>query len=506
MSTTFYTRYPGSSGSGTVTSVTASAPLASSGGATPNISLTGIVAISHGGSGQATANAALNAFLPSQATNNGKFLTTDGTNTSWATVSGSGTVTSIDVSGGTTGLTTSGGPVTTSGVITLAGTLAIANGGTNSTTALNNNRIIQSSSGKIVEAAAITASRALVSDANGIPVAATTTTTELNFVSGVTSAIQTQLNAKQSTVLTSAHLLVGNGSNVATDVAVSGDLTLANTGAFTIANLAVTNAKIANATIDLTAKVTGVLPVANGGSGTATAFTAGSVVFAGASGVYSQDNAQFFWDDTNHFLGIGTNAPSGALNIISPVSGSLGAPNVLMQSTAGNFVGELNCNSGSAAVLAFADSGGTRWSWYQDTGKQIGLFDYTNSAFRFYFLTTGLLGINNTNPLATTHITAISSSTKGLIVQGAASQTANLQEWQNSSAAIKVAITPLGNTVLSDAALTTSATDGFVYMPTCAGTPTGTPTTHIGTVATVYDTTNNKLYIYNGAWKSVTLT
>jgi len=41
-----------------------------------------------------------------------------------------GTVTSIDVSGGTTGLTTSGGPVTSSGTITLAGTLAEANGGT----------------------------------------------------------------------------------------------------------------------------------------------------------------------------------------------------------------------------------------------------------------------------------------------------------------------------------------------------------------------------------------
>ena len=42
-----------------------------------------------------------------------------------------GTVTSVDVSGGTTGLTFSGGPVTTSGTITMAGTLAIANGGTN---------------------------------------------------------------------------------------------------------------------------------------------------------------------------------------------------------------------------------------------------------------------------------------------------------------------------------------------------------------------------------------
>jgi hypothetical protein len=41
-----------------------------------------------------------------------------------------GSVTSVDVSGGTTGLTTSGGPVTSSGTITIAGTLAVANGGT----------------------------------------------------------------------------------------------------------------------------------------------------------------------------------------------------------------------------------------------------------------------------------------------------------------------------------------------------------------------------------------
>ena len=57
--------------------------------------------------------------LPSGATVGGVAITTT-----------SGTVTSVDVSGGTTGLTTSGGPVTSSGTITLAGTLAVANGGT----------------------------------------------------------------------------------------------------------------------------------------------------------------------------------------------------------------------------------------------------------------------------------------------------------------------------------------------------------------------------------------
>lgn len=55
-----------------------------------------------------------------------------------ATASGNvGTVTSVNVSGGSTGLTTSGGPVTSSGTITLAGTLAVGSGGTGATTAIN---------------------------------------------------------------------------------------------------------------------------------------------------------------------------------------------------------------------------------------------------------------------------------------------------------------------------------------------------------------------------------
>jgi hypothetical protein len=65
---------------------------------------------------------------------NGQVLTLAAGLPAWVSVAGTGTVTSIDVSGGTTGLTTSGGPVTGAGTITLAGTLAIANGGTGATT------------------------------------------------------------------------------------------------------------------------------------------------------------------------------------------------------------------------------------------------------------------------------------------------------------------------------------------------------------------------------------
>lgn len=58
-------------------------------------------------------------------------------------------------------------------------------------------RLVQNdASGVMSDAAAITAARALISDANGIPTHSSVTSTELDYVSGVTSAIQTQLNAK----------------------------------------------------------------------------------------------------------------------------------------------------------------------------------------------------------------------------------------------------------------------------------------------------------------------
>src|ERR1035437_2892940 len=50
----------------------------------------------------------------------------------WSSISD--TVNSVDVSGGTTGLTTSGGPITNTGTITLAGTLIVGNGGTGAVT------------------------------------------------------------------------------------------------------------------------------------------------------------------------------------------------------------------------------------------------------------------------------------------------------------------------------------------------------------------------------------
>lgn len=70
------------------------------GGAISGVNISGLsspLSISDGGTGQVTANAALNGFLPSQGGNTGKYLKTDGTNTSWAAGDGTGTVTSVSV-------------------------------------------------------------------------------------------------------------------------------------------------------------------------------------------------------------------------------------------------------------------------------------------------------------------------------------------------------------------------------------------------------------------------
>lgn len=58
-----------------------------------------------------------------------------------------GTVTSIAFSGGTTGLTFSGGPITTTGTITTGGTLVVANGGTGLTTLGTANQLLAVNSG-----------------------------------------------------------------------------------------------------------------------------------------------------------------------------------------------------------------------------------------------------------------------------------------------------------------------------------------------------------------------
>lgn len=103
----------------------------------------------------------------------------------------------------------------------------------------------------------------------------------------------------------------------------------------------------------ITASV-GLLGVAGGGTGTGTAFTQGSVLFAGALGVYSQDNSEFFWDDTNHRLGIGTAVPSAMLSLSGSITGTPSATGGSQFFEAGStFTDSNTAASGTAAGMNF---------------------------------------------------------------------------------------------------------------------------------------------------------
>lgn len=115
------------------------------------------------------------------------------------------------------------------------------------------------------------------------------------FTIGTTAITFTQLQVTNVN-LTNGHILVGNASNIATDVAMSGDVTISNTGATTIANNAVSNAKfrqsaglsVVGNTGSSTANVADITGTANqvlvvNSAGTALAF--GQVNLASASAV-----------------------------------------------------------------------------------------------------------------------------------------------------------------------------------------------------------------------------
>jgi hypothetical protein len=60
-----------------------------------------------------------------------------------------------------------------------------------------------------------------------------------------------------------------------------------------------------------------------------------------------------------------------------------------------------------------------------------------------------------------------------------------------------------GSVAFNDAALATNATKGFIMIPSCAGVPSGVPADiPTGQIPIVFDSTNNKLYAYDGGWIS----
>jgi hypothetical protein len=94
---------------------------------------------------------------------------TNGSGTITIATTSTGTVSSVDVSGGTTGLTTTGGPITTSGTITLTGTLAVANGGTGVTTSTGTGSTVRSTSPTLVTPILGTPTSVTLTNATGLP-------------------------------------------------------------------------------------------------------------------------------------------------------------------------------------------------------------------------------------------------------------------------------------------------------------------------------------------------
>jgi hypothetical protein len=194
----------------------------------PIADITGTLPISQGGTSATSAAAARLNLLPSYSGNGGKalFVNPGATDVQWQSVAGSGTVTSVDVSGGTTGLTTSGGPIVAAGTISLGGTLVTLNGGTG-LSSYTAGDMLYYASGTALSKLAIGASTRILTSSGSAPqwsdpatvtvgtaTSATYATTALNLDDGTAGAIPYQTGSGLTTFLSAGTgVLVNSGGN-----------------------------------------------------------------------------------------------------------------------------------------------------------------------------------------------------------------------------------------------------------------------------------------------------
>ena len=157
----------------------------------------------------------------------GQVLTSNGGSApTWQSVAGVGTVTSVDGSGGTTGLTLTGGPITASGTLTLGGTLAIANGGTNITSYATGD-ILYASATDVLSKLTAGSNGQVLTLAAGVPSWATPTTGTVTSVGGTGTINGLTLTG---TVTSSGNLTLGGTLDLSAPPAIGGTTAAAVTG------------------------------------------------------------------------------------------------------------------------------------------------------------------------------------------------------------------------------------------------------------------------------------
>jgi hypothetical protein len=104
-----------------------------------------------------------------------------------------------------------------------------------------------------------------------------------------------------------------------------------------------------------------------------------------------------------------------------------------------------------------------------------------------------------TDPVNIASAGQINSGRNGGLILGAANGA--IQFYAGSYSRESGRMESTGSWLSGIASLSTSATDGFLYIPTTTNTPSGVPTAKTGRIPMIYDTTNHQFWFYDGGWK-----